>query len=339
MRVLVTGGGGYIGIPLIEALLERGDEVVCLDRFFFGEDLVSKLDQEEKCLLIKDDIRWFDPKILTGVDIVIDLASISNDPAGELNPVKTMDINFLGRLRVAKLAKEYGVKRYILASTCSVYGFNEELIDESSAPNPLTTYAKAAVLAERDILPLASSNFTVICPRFATVYGYGPRMRFDLAINAMILRLYKTSKLPIMRDGNQWRPFIHVKDVARAYLLLSESPSDKVNGQIYNIGSDKQNYQIYPLAKELGDSMGKPYEIDWYGDVDKRSYRVSFKKIKDALGFDTQYTPSHATAEIMKALENGSLVDDTRTRTVEWYKHLLSCEALVKAMSSHDTIL
>jgi len=338
MKFLVTGGAGYIGVPLIEQLLEKGYQVTCLDRFFFGKESFSKLKGDPRLKLVQDDIRWFDPDILRGVDVVIDLAALSNDPSGELNPVKTYDINYLGRVRVAKLSKEYGVSRYILASTCSVYGFHEEGLTEESSTNPLTTYAKSAVKAEKDILTLGDEKFTVIAPRFATVYGLAPRMRFDLAINAMVLKLQKTGKISVMRDGTQWRPFIHVRDVAKAYLLLSEADPEKVNGQIFNVGSNEQNYQIYPLAKLLGDAIGKPYELEWYGDPDKRSYRVNFDKIAE-LGFKPDHTPEDAAKEICTAIEKGEITDDVKTRTVEWYKHLLNTETLLKEIRLKDTIL
>jgi len=339
VKFLVTGGAGYIGVPLIEMLLERGYDVLCLDRFFFGKEPLEELANKPELKLMKDDIRWFSPQILKGVDVVIDLAALSNDPSGELDPEKTYDINYLGRVRVAKLSKEYGVRRYILASTCSVYGFHEEILTENSPTNPLTTYAKSAVMAERDILQLASKDFTVTAPRFATVYGLAPRMRFDLAINAMVLKLHQTGRLSIMRDGTQWRPFIHVKDVAKAYVLLSECESDKVNGEIFNIGSKEQNYQVYPLAKLLGDSIDKPYEIEWYGDPDKRSYRVNFDKIRKTLGFRPDYTPKEGAKEIYEALENGQITDSVKTRTVEWYKYLLNSEKLLKEIILKDTIL
>jgi nucleoside-diphosphate-sugar epimerase len=256
MNFLVTGGAGYIGVPLIERLLEKGHKVSCLDRFFFGKETISKFEKNPNLSLICDDIRWFNPDLLKEKDVVIDLASLSNDPSGELDPKKTYDINYRGRLRVAKLAKKYGVSRYILASTCSVYGFSSQILDETSQTNPITTYAKSAVNAEVDVLTLSDEKFTVIVPRFATVYGLAPRMRFDLAINAMILKLFKTGKISVMRDGSQWRPFIHVRDVARAYMFLAEAESQKLNGQIFNIGSNEQNYQLSSLAKILGDSLG-----------------------------------------------------------------------------------
>jgi len=339
MNYLVTGGAGYIGVPLIETLLHEGNSVKCLDRFFFGKDSMKKICDDPNLTTIQEDIRWFNPKILEGIDVVIDLAALSNDPSGELDPVKTYDINYLGRVRVAKLSKEYGVKRYLLASTCSVYGFREEIITESSPTNPLTTYAKSAVKAERDILSLVDNEFTVIAPRFATVYGLSPRMRFDLAINAMVMKLQQSGKISVMRDGNQWRPFIHVKDVVKAYVLLSESPEEKVNGQIFNVGSNEQNYQIHPLAQMLGEASGRPYELEWYGDPDTRSYRVNFDKIADTLGFKPDYTPEDATKEIYEALEAGEVSETIKTKTVQWYKHLLESEKLLKEVMIKDTIL
>jgi len=338
MRFLVTGGAGYIGVPLIEQLLGKDNQVICLDRFFFGRESLSRIEKDPRLTLVQDDIRWFDPCYLKGVDVVIDLAALSNDPSGELNPAKTYDINYLGRLHVAKLSKEHGVSRYILASTCSVYGFHDEILDEASSTNPLTTYAKSAVKAERDILPLGNDRFTVIAPRFATVYGLAPRMRFDLAINAMILKLYKTGKIPVMRDGTQWRPFIHVKDVAKAYMKLAETDPGKVNGEVYNVGSDEQNYQLQSLAKLIGDNSGKSYELEWYGDPDKRSYRIDFNKIK-TLGYKPDYSPRDAVKEIKEALERGEINDDLKTRTVEWYKHLLSMENLPKNLTIKGTLL
>lgn len=339
MQVLVTGGAGYIGSVLVKELLVDGHKVKCLDRFFFGKESLEEALSNPNLELIKDDIRWFDPRVLKNVDVVMDLAALSNDPAGDLDPSKTFDINYLGRIRVARLSKEYGVKRYILASSCSIYGFQDGIIDETSPINPLTTYAKANRKAEQDVLPLADSNFTVTALRFATVYGYSGRMRFDLAINAMVLGLYKNPKIPVMRDGKQWRPFVHIKDVATAYKRVMIQSPDKINGQIFNVGSDEQNYQIHPLAELVGQSLGIPYEIEWYGSSDHRSYRVSFKKFKEAVDFKPAYTPKEGAKEIFEALKSGKLVESPKTKTVEWYKHLLASYELVSDVAVKNTIL
>lgn len=322
MRILVTGAGGYIGSVLVPMLLEKGYEVIALDRFFFGRE---KLPQESSQLkILEDDIRFFEKDILKNVDAIIDLAALSNDPTGELDPVKTWSINYLGRFRVATLAKLMGVKRYIFPSSCSVYGFQDEIVDETSNTNPLTTYAKANLKAEKDILDLADDSFTVVILRQATVYGFSPRMRFDLAINGMIKGFFKNGKIPILRDGTQWRPFVHVKDTSKAMILALEAPPDKVNKEIFNVGSDDQNYQIFDLAKRVAESIGIPFEYEWYGLPDHRSYRVSFKKIKEVLGFTPEYYAEKGAVEVWEALKTGKLdPDDPKTITVEWYKHLL----------------
>ena len=340
MKVLVTGGAGYIGSILTRMLLERGYKVKCLDRFFFGMESLKDVMSDPNLEIIKDDVRWFDPNILKDVDAVLDLAALSNDPSGELDPAKTYDINYLGRVRTARLSKEYGVERYILASSCSVYGFREGVIlDENSPVSPLTTYAKCNVLAERAVLPLADEKFTVTALRQATVYGLSPRMRFDLAINGMVLGAFKNKKIPVMRDGTQWRPFIHVKDTSKAFITVLESPKEKVNGQIFNVGSNEQNIQIYPLAKMIGEAIGEPIDIEWYGSPDKRSYRVNFDKIRNVLGFRPNYTPKDGAKEVYEALENGIVTDSLKTKTVEWYKYLLQTYSLLKEVLIKDTLL
>lgn len=327
-NVLVTGAGGYIGSVLVPYLLEKGYSVIALDRFFFGKE---KLPQpNEKLTIIEDDIRFFDRNILKDVDAVIDLAALSNDPTGELDPIKTWSINYLGRFRVAVLSKMMGVKRYIFPSSCSVYGFQDGVVNEESSLNPLTTYAKANLKAEEEILPLADDNFIVTILRFATVYGLSPRMRFDLAINGMVRGFFKNGKIPILRDGTQWRPFVHVKDVCKAIVLALESPSEVVNKEIFNVGSDEQNYQIYDLAKRIAEAIGIPFEYEWYGLPDHRSYRVSFKKIKDILGFAPDYNAELGAIEVWEALKSGRLdPDDPKTITVEWYKNLISQNVLI----------
>jgi len=338
MNVLVTGGAGYIGSILCRMLLEKGYTVTCFDRFFFGMDPIK--DVAEKMSLVKDDIRWFKPEILKGVDAVIDLASLSNDPSGELDPQKTLEINYKGRVRVAQLSKKHGVKRYVLASTCSVYGFQEGLLTEESALNPLTTYAKANVLAEKEILPLAEGSFTVAVLRQATVYGYSPRMRFDLAVNGMVLGFYKNGKIPIMRDGRQWRPFVHVRDTSNAFIKVLESEQERVNGQVFNVGSDDQNIQILDLAKVVAESINVPFNYEWYGSPDKRSYRVSFSKIKEVLDFKPKYAPRDGAKEVFDALKNGRLnPDDPKTITVKWYKQLLEMSALIKSIEIDGVVL
>jgi nucleoside-diphosphate-sugar epimerase len=338
MKVLVTGGAGYIGSVLCRMLIEKGFDVICLDRFFFGFDSIEEI--RDKIKIIKDDIRWFNPNILKDIDAVIDMASLSNDPSGELDPQKTLEINYEGRVRVARLSKKYGVKKYVLASSCSVYGFQEGILTEESALNPLTTYAKANVLAEKEILPLADKLFTTTVLRLATVYGFSYRMRFDLAINGMVLGFYKNGKIPIMRDGKQWRPFVHVKDASNAFIRVLEAEPELVNGQIFNVGSDEQNFQIFELAKLIAESINVSFNYEWYGSPDNRNYKVSFKKIKETLNFKPQYTPREGAKEVFEALKDGRLnPDDQRTITVKWYKNLLEMQKFIKNIEIDGKLL
>jgi len=339
VKVLVTGGGGYIGTILVPRLLKEGYQVKVLDRFYFGKDKLDSVSKNPRLKLIQDDIRYFDKKILKGVDVVMDLAALSNDPSGELDPKRTMDINFGGRARVAKLAKQQGVKKYILASSCSIYGFRDGKLDEHSPINPLTTYAKANRKAEVAAKNLADNKFTVTMLRFATVFGLSPRMRFDLAVNGMTLGFFKNKEIPIMRDGKQWRPFIHVKDVAEAYITTIKAPKEKINGEVFNVGSDQQNYRILLLAKEVAKAMKIPFKKKWYGDPDSRSYKISFKKIHDTLGYKTKWTIADGAKEIYDALKKGKTIDSIQTRTVEWYKYLLDAKQITESLQIRGNIL
>lgn len=334
--ILVTGAAGYIGSVLTPKLLDAGYRVRAVDRFFFGPTLPER----EGLDLVRDDIRWMSPSNVDGVDAVIDLAALSNDPAGEMDPDKTWEINHAGRVRVAHLAKEAGVKRYILPSSCSIYGIQEGLVDERSPVNPLTTYAKANLEAERDILPLNDDDFTVVILRQATVYGLSPRMRFDLAINGMTKGMYQDGRIPILRDGTQWRPFVHVQDTTKAMLLCLEADKETVSGQIFNVGADEQNVQVLPLAETVADALEVPFEFDWYGSPDHRSYRVSFAKIKKTLGFEVDHSPGDGAREIHAAMRSGEAdPSDPRTITVDWYRRLTEDRDLQESVAINGKFL
>jgi len=241
MKILVTGGGGYVGSVLIPSLLKDGHLVTCLDRFFFGETFLSSSEFRDNLQLVRDDIRWFDPKILKNIDVVLDLAALSNDPVGELDPQKTFEINHLGRSRVSSLCKEMGVSRYVLASSASVYGQQDKIANEDSEVFPLTAYSKANRGAEIDGLALNNSDFSVTVLRFSSLYGISPRMRFDISVNSMVLELFKNNKI-VVRGKNNKRPFLHIKDAVNAYRLVLDAPSKKKTaGEIFNVGSNDQN--------------------------------------------------------------------------------------------------
>lgn len=336
-RVLVTGAGGYIGTSLVPMLLEAGHQVRVIDRFFFGEDLLPDAPGLEK---VHADVRLLDPRHLEDIEAVIDLAAISNDPSGDIFGKATWEINHLARARCARLAKAAGVKRYILPSSCSIYGFQDPArpCTEASEINPLTTYAAANGAAERDALPLADDRFCVVVLRQATVYGYSPRMRFDLAINGMTLGGFNTGKLPLMRDGTQWRPMVHVRDTAAAQIFMLTAPAEKVNGQIFNVGSEAGNYQLGPLAEEVSAALPNKPVIEWYGDVDHRSYRVAFDKI-ESLGWKAKRTATDGVTEIAARLADKSLSQTPRTITLQWYRELVSWQQRIKEVELNGGIV
>ena len=235
MKILITGGSGYIGRILSPLLVENGYNVTVLDRDFLNRESIEKSYMDLGIKFIRDDIRYFDPNILRDHDGIVDLAALSNDPSGELDPIRTWDINYIGRSRVARLAKKLGVEKYIVSSSCSVYGYRDDISDEGTVPNPLTTYAQANVAIEGDTLMLKDKSFSPTSLRFATAFGYSPRMRFDIAINAMTLQAFKTGKVRLMRNGEQYRPFVHVKDISRSVLKTLEAEKDVVSGEIYNV--------------------------------------------------------------------------------------------------------
>ena len=335
--VLVTGAGGYIGTTLVPMLLAAGHAVRAIDRFFFGRALLPVHDRLD---IVVEDTRKLATEHFEGMESVIDLAAISNDPSGEHFRNATNQINRDSRVRAARLAKQAGVHRYILPSSCSIYGFQDDgvVAEETNPTNPLTTYARANEMAEQGVLPLADESFCVVVLRQATVYGLSPRMRFDLAINGMTFGAWKTGRLPLMRDGTQWRPMVHVQDTARAQMFMLEADADDVNGEIFNVGSAGNTYQIGPLGDLVAGYVPKDVEIEWYGDPDRRSYRVAFDKI-EALGFRAEKTAEDGVAEICEALESGTVDRTIQTITLDWYRELARWHRIIREVEMYGGIV
>ena len=340
-RILVTGAGGYIGVPLCERLLHKGYDVLALDRFFFGIDKIDKLRGQRGFEILIEDIRCVDPTIFRDVDAVVDLAGLSNDATAEIDPALTTDINYTGAVHLARAAKKYGVRRYVYSSSASVYGAGHKVgLAETDKLSPQTKYAQAKIDVERSILPLADRDFQVVILRNATVYGVAPRMRFDLVINIMTMRAWKDRVIYIMGGGQQWRPLVYVQDVVDAFLLALESPAEKVNGEIFNVGSDDQNCQIQQLVEFVMDIVPNVAIHRIPDDPDKRSYNVSFSKIREVLGFKPSASIGIGIQEIQRALERGIVnPNDPTCFTLQWYKSIMEWSTRIDKLTYKGTVL
>lgn len=338
--VLVTGAGGYIGSVLVGKLLGNGYKVRAVDRFFFGRHV---LERTEGLDIVVEDTRRLTDAIFDGVSYVIDLVALSNDPSAELFSKHTWEINCDSRIKTAMLARQAGVKRYILPSSSSIYGYQDRKADENSPTNPLTVYARANEKAERGVLSLADDSFSVTVLRQATVFGYSPRMRFDLAVNGMTYGAWKTGGLPLMRDGRQFRPMVHVQDVTDVMMLTLSIETEKINGEIFNVGSEENNFRIGTLAERVagvvGAKTGRKVEIEWYGDPDRRSYLLSFDKIERQFGWKASHTVEQGVEEIIDALERGLIDRTPETITLEWYKSLMHWHKIITQVEKYGGIL
>lgn len=338
--VLISGAGGYIGSVMVGYFLNKGYKVKAFDRYYFGLQVLDKYISNEKLEVITGDIRSIDNNILKNVDLVIDLASISNDPAADLNPGITIDINIKGAINLAIKAKESGVSRYIYASSCSVYGESDtSKLTETSVLKPVSLYARSKVLVENELLNLSSDSFIVTVARNATCYGLSPRMRFDLAINIMTHDAFFDGQIKVKGGGKQWRPFVHIADVAMAYYIISNSDTGLINKQIFNVGSDDQNYQMVTLAEIISRELGVCEIVIVPEDPDKRNYNVSFSRITNVLGFTPKIDVSYGVREILKALTEKQITKDRKSITVEYYKELIELEKRIDMLKYNNRLL
>ncbi|HUO56385.1 MAG TPA: NAD-dependent epimerase/dehydratase family protein [Candidatus Paceibacterota bacterium] len=330
MTVLVTGGAGYLGSHLCRLLLKRGYRVVVLDKLLFGDESLKKLASHPNFTLINGDIADIGTlvQVVPGADAVIHLAGIVGDPASSLNPLQTMEENHFATKTLVDVCKYYQVSRFIFASSCSVYGASKDMLNEQSPLNPVSLYAQSKRYSERDLLRAAADDFHPTILRFGTLYGASARMRFDLVVNTMTAHAHFNKKI-MVDGGNQWRPLLHVTDAARACLMAMEAPLHKVSGQIFNVGDSTENYRIIDIAQAVLKAVPQS-TLDARDTLkDRRDYRVSFAKIRKAIGFKTRYTLEKGIRELLSEIKAGKFDRWKEKR----YNNYLSLKSALEILS------
>jgi nucleoside-diphosphate-sugar epimerase len=337
MRVLVTGHQGYIGTVLAPMLVSAGHEVVGLDSDLyssctFGEG-VPAIPQ------IRKDIRDAERADLGGCEAIIHLAALSNDPLGNLNPELTYEINHAASVRLARLAKEAGIRRYIFSSSCSTYGAaGDQMLTEEAEFNPVTPYGHSKVLVEQQVAKLADDDFSPVFLRNATAYGVSPRHRFDIVLNNLVAWAITTGLVYLKSDGSPWRPIIHVEDIARAFIAVLDAPSEVIHNQAFNVGVNQENYRIRDLAEIVrGTVPGCRVEYAPDAEPDKRTYRVDFTKIARMLPeFRPQWNAQRGAQELYEAYRKYGVkleeFEGPRYKRIDHIKQLLSTGQLDESL-------
>lgn len=309
-RVLVVGGAGYIGSVLCRQLLADGHRVRVLDSLLYGDGSLKDLGREDRFEFQLGDSR--DPAAVVAalhdVQAVVHLGEIVGDPACALDEEATRQINFNGTRLVAEIAKGFGVRRFIYASSCSVYGASDEFLTEESALHPVSLYARAKIAAERSTLELQTDIFRPVIFRLATVYGLSPRPRFDLVVNLLSAQA-ATEGLIRVYGGDQWRPFVHVSDVARAMSAALRAPVADIGGEIFNLGSEDQNHTIADIAELVRQQVPGTVVESFGMNGDRRNYRVSFDKVRSRLKFEPKMCVRAGVEEVVDAVRSGRIPD------------------------------
>ena len=327
MRVLVTGDRGYLGSVMVPVLRSHGHEVAGLDAGLFADCLLGPAPSDPPGLSV--DLRDVTAEHLAGFDAVVHLAALSNDPLGSFAPQVTYDINQHASVHLARLAKDAGVRRFLYASTCSVYGSaGDELVDETAPLRPLTPYAESKVRVESSLADLADSHFSPVFLRNATAFGYSPRLRADIVLNNLVGTATLTGEVRVLSDGTPWRPLVHAQDIAGAFASALTAPIDKIHCAAYNVGREDNNVTVREIAETVAAVVpGARVVITGESGPDTRSYRVDFSAIRAAFpDYRPQWSVADGAAELHRRYREFGLTTDDFTRR---FTRLARLEALV----------
>lgn len=332
MRVLLTGSEGYLGCLLGPKLLRDGHDVVGVDTGFYKNGWLYR-GVDRTVYTVDQDVRRLDVEDLRGFDAVVHMAELSNDPLGDLIGDVTYDVNHKGSLHLASSAKQAGVSRFIYMSSCSVYGVADGTVDESSPINPQTAYGVCKGLVERDVAALADDGFSPTFLRNATAFGASPRMRFDIVLNNLSGLAFTTREIAMTSDGSPWRPLVHALDIGKAIRCALGAPRDTVHAQVFNVGSDEQNYQVRDIAERVAAAFPGCTTSFGAAGADNRSYRVDFSKIHAQLpGFSCDWDANRGARQLAEVYSRISLDQETFTgrghTRLKQLEHLLRTKQL-----------
>ena len=312
MKVLVTGTEGYLGSLLPSLLMQRGHEVIGVDTGYYKVGWLYH-GTEVTALTLNKDIRQITAEDLQGVEAIVHMAELSNDPTGQLSPNITYDINHKGSVRLASLAKAAGIRRFVYMSSCSVYGVaTDGDVTEETPVNPQTAYAECKTLVERDLQAMADDSFSPTFLRNATAFGASPRMRFDIVLNNLAGLAWTTKEIKMTSDGTPWRPLVHALDICKASVCSLEAPRDIVHNQIFNVGDTSNNYQVREIAKIVAEIF-KGCQLSFgQNGSDNRSYRVSFDKINKTLpGFKCEWNAVRGAQQLFDLFTQIDMTEET----------------------------
>jgi len=324
VRVLVTGHNGYIGARLVPVFREAGHDVVGLDCYLYGACTFGE-DVPDVPTVVRKDVRDVTVADFEGVDAVVHLAGISNDPLGDLNAETTYDINYRASVHVAQTAKAAGVQRFVMSSSCSLYGAHgDAVLDEHAEFRPVTPYGESKVLAERDLSLLADDDFSPTFLRSATAYGVSARLRGDLVVNNLTAYAVTTGEVLMKSDGSPWRPLVHVEDIARAFLAVVEAPRSLVHDVALNVGRTSENYRIREVARIVEEEVpGSTVVLAEGASPDVRNYRVSCDRIAELLpAYAPRWTVRDGVRELRDAYERHGLTLDELTGNLQRIRYV-----------------